>query len=224
MKLICTFLLVSTLYCPPGALAQDGTWDRWTIEPHLSLGKLLPGTMIDRQSADFITWYSPSPMVGITRYQYAGTAIGFGVRAFPEGTPWLAVILGGGITWFYRPGASPVYTIMPDAANGVGAQIAPDDFTVYPITLGAQVVYPWRKRSDFILFAGAEATANFVSGDLPMDQAVKPGFGFEGGFAVKVFELGIRYQTFSDIRNLGVYLAFRLHPFDVDFSSEDRER
>jgi len=220
MRILFAAVIVSVLRCPSGALAQEVAWERWTIQPHISLGKLLPGSMIERQSAD-IFWDSQSAMVGITRYQYAGTTLGFGLRAFPEATPWLAVILGGGITWFYRPGTSPIY-LEPFAANGVGAQLAPNDFTVYPITLGAQIVYPSRGKRDFMFFAGTEATANFVSGDLPMDQAVKPGFGFQTGFAVKVFELGIRYQTFSDIRNLGVYLAFRLNPFEVDFSSEDR--
>jgi hypothetical protein len=110
---------------------------------------------------------------------------------------------------------------MPASAEGVGSQIAPDDFTVYPLTLGVQVAYPSKTRRDFMLFAGVEGTANFVSGEIPMDQSVKPGVGFTGGFAVKVFEMGIRYETFSDMRNLGVYLAFRLNPFELDLSTDE---
>ncbi len=208
--LLCMFAL-----CIPAA-AQESGWVRWTLQPHISLGKLLPGESIDYHSFDFFSAEQQAYAYGVASIQYTGTSVGFGFRAFPEECPWLAVVLGGGVTWFSRPG--PNVTVFPATATGVGTQLAPSDFTVYPLTLGLQATYPSGGTRDFMLFAGVEGTANFVSGELPMNQSVKGGFGLAAGFAVKVFEMGMRYQAFSDMRNLGVYLSFRLNPFEVDFS------
>ncbi len=219
MRRISAFTLVCFLLCGFHAEAQESNWSRWTLQPHISLGKLLPGSPINYHSNDFFPAYVQTygnPMIDI---QYAGTSVGFGFRAIPERLPWLALSVGGGITWFGRPGPDQTGWVA-QAAEGIGTQLAPSDFTVYPFTLGLQVLYPSRGIRDFMMFAGAEGTANFVSGEIPMDQSVKGGFGLTVGFAVKVFELGVRYQTFSDLRNLGVYLAFRLNPFEVDFSGE----
>ena len=211
--------IIVVLLFATGSSAQDSGWSRWMLQPHLSLGKLLPGATIERTSHNFFfDSYAPP---GMAEYQYAATTLEFGVRAFPEGESWLAVVLGGGIQWFYKPGSSAITSPLPAGADGVGVQLAPKDFTVYPLTIGLQVVTPSALRRDFMLFAGVEGRANFISGDLPMDQSVKPGFGLTAGFAVRVFELGIRYESFSDIRNLGVYLAFRLNPFQIDFSEEE---
>ena len=213
----CIALILTSCLCSE-AFAQGSSWTKWTFRPHISLGKLLPGSTVDVVSPDFFPFTGQNYFSGKSQYQYAATSVGFGFRASPQEAPWLAAVLGGGICWFYRPDIPRAYNIVPVMEEGVGAQIAPSDFTVYPLTLGLQVMYPSRGSGDFMLFAGAEGTANFVSGDLPMDQSVKAGFGFTTGFAVKVFELGVRYQTFSDLRNLGVYLAFRLNPFEIDFS------
>jgi hypothetical protein len=218
MKTRCWIALMLISHCCSEVIAQESSWGKWTFQPHLSLGKLLPGSTIDVSSSDFISVTDPAFIPGKSQYQYAAATVGFGFRASPEETPWLGVVLGGGICWFYRPDIPRPYGIAPTMEQGVGAQIAPSDFTVYPLTLGLQVMYPSRSARDFMLFVGAEGTANFVSGKLPMDQSVKVGFGLTAGFAVKVFELGMRYQTFSDLRNLGVYLAFRLNPFEIDFS------
>ncbi len=220
MRRFSAFALVCFLHCGFQADAQETNWSRWTLQPHISLGKLLPGSPVDYRSIDFFPAYVQmygSPMNDI---QYAATSVSFGFRAIPERLPWLAVSVGGGITWFGRPGPDHVAWIAP-ATDGIGTQLAPSDFTVYPLTLGLQVLYPSRGVRDFMLFAGAEGTANFVSGEIPMNQSVKGGFGLTAGFAVKVFELGVRYQTFSDLRNLGVYLAVRLNPFEVDFAGGD---
>jgi hypothetical protein len=221
MRTLCSVALLTMLPVFSDALAQESGWAKWTIQPHISLGKLLPGSSIKGASSDFFFTDSRAYAPTMTQYQYAGTALGFGFRAFPAEHPWLAVVLGGGIRWFYRPGSSAITDPVMTTAEGVGVQLAPRDFTVYPITLGVQLATPSRLRRDFMLFAGIEGTANFVSGDLPMDQSVKPGAAFTAGFAVKVFELGIRYETFSDIQNLGVCIAFRLNPFELDFSGAE---
>jgi hypothetical protein len=218
MRPIAAFALVCFLCCGFRAEAQESSWSKWTLQPHISLGKLLPGSPVDYHSMDIFPVYAWTYGGSLGDIQYSATSAGFGFRAFPERVPWLAVVVGGGIVWFGHEGPHPS-GVIPMAA-GVGTQLAPSDFTVYPLTLGLQVTYPSRGSRDFMLFAGAEGTANFVSGKIPMNQSVKGGAAVTAGFAVKVFELGIRYQTFSDLKNLGVYLAFRLNPFDVDFAGK----
>lgn len=222
MRSIVALGLFCAAICSSQAGAQGTGWGKWTLQPHISLGKLLPGSTLTHGYVDFFRpdgqFYAHSTM----EFHYVGTSVGFGFRAFPDASPWLAVLVGGGITWFGRPGSDPIVATAPNA--GVGTQLAPADFTVYPLTLGLQVTYPSKSARDFMLFAGAEGTANFVSGNIPMNQSVKAGLGLTAGFAVKAFELGMRYQTFSDMRNLGVYLAVRLSPFEVDFSGDDAGR
>ncbi len=216
MKSSVTIALLFILVC--SVPAQESSWGKWTLRPHISMGKLLPGSSIDYQHYNFFFASSQFAPTSVDKFQYAGTTVGFGFRAFPEEAQWLALVIGGGITWFTRPGSNATYAVNP--ASGVGTQLAPSDFTVYPFTLGLHATYPTKGPREFMLFAGVEGSGNFVSGDgLPIDQSVKAGLGLTTGFAVKVVELGIRYQTFSDMRNLGVYVAFRLNPFDVDFSS-----
>lgn len=219
MRLISAFALVCFIHCAFQAEAQESNWTRWTLQPHISLGKLLPGSPVDYHSIDFFPTYVWTYGNSLTDIQYSATSVGFGFRAFPERLPWLALVVGGGITWFGHAGSNSIGVVAP--AAGVGKQLAPSEFTVYPFTLGLQVTYPSRGARDFMLFAGAEGTANFVSGEIPMDQSVKGGAALTAGFAVKVFELGMRYQTFSDLRNLGVYLAVRLNPFEVEFAGRD---
>lgn len=214
MKTVRMMLPLVSLLVSLHALAQEPDWGSWTFQPRLSLGKLFPGSPVERQLLSYFpAVYTPHPG-GASQYRYEGTTLGFSVRAFPAPMDWLAITLGGGITWYYGVDHQPAYAV-PASAAGVGEQLAPGDFMVFPLTLGAQAVYPASGRAGFMVFAGVDGTANFVSGDVPMDQQVKPGFGVAAGFAVKVFEVGIRYDHFSDLANLGGYLAIRLNPFDV---------
>jgi hypothetical protein len=141
------------------------------------------------------------------------------VRAFPAQPGWIALTLGGGVRWFYRGDDLQTDAILT-FDKGVGEQLAPGDFMAFPLSLGVQLVYPEAGRNDFMLFAGLEGTVNFIAGDVPMDQQVKGGFGVTAGFAVKVFEVGLRYDSFSDLQNLGAYLGIRLNPFEMRLSGE----
>ena len=217
MKIVRLVPLLVSLLASLDALAQDPDWGSWTFQPRLSLGKLFPGSPVNRQLPAFEhPVFFPQTQLpnGVSQYRYEGTSLGFSVRAFPSPVEWVAITLGGGVTWYYGVEHDPVYGIQA-ATTGTGEHLAPNDFMVFPISLGAQAVYPGRERASFMLFAGVEGTANFISGDVPMDEQVKPGFGAVAGFAVRVFEVGIRYDRFSDLTNLGGYLAVRLNPFDV---------
>jgi len=214
-------LILSVL---PGLVVAQIDDDSWTLQPRLSIGKLLPGSDVREErrfwiqpaTGQFMIYPEPS-------IRYEGTTLDLCVRAFPARPGWIALTVGGGVTWFYRSDRDAVVGAQA-TDKGVGVQLAPGDFVVFPLSAGVQVVYPGRSSTDFMLFAGVQGTANFVSGNIPMDQQVKGGFGFTAGFAAKVFELGLRYESFSDLRNLGVYLGFRLNPFELGGSTSEHDQ
>jgi len=191
----------------------------WIFQPRVAIGKLLPGSSIEAPEYTFPTEFS-APAPGANDFRYAGTTLDLSVRAFPAELGWVALTLGGGLTWFYRGNDAAVDGIR-QAADGMGEQLSPGDFMAFPLSLGVQLVYPGSQRTDFMLFAGLEGTVNFINGDIPIDQQVKGGYRVTAGFAVKVFELGLRYEAFSDMRNLGAYLGFRFNSFEIGRS--DRE-
>jgi len=203
-------LLLSTFLAVEAVAEAEG--DRWMLQPRIAIGKLLPGSSVGHAEWRTVTeGYIPSP-IGGTDYRYEGTTLDLTLRAFPS--PWVALTLGGGVNWFYRSDR-PAASDMQPAAAGVGEQLAPGDFVAFPFALGLQAVFPASWQHDFMLFAGLEGRVNFISGDIPMDQQVKLGYALTAGFAAKVFELGLRYEAFSDMRNLGAYLGFRLNPFEL---------
>jgi hypothetical protein len=66
-----------------------------------------------------------------------------------------------------------------------------------------------------MVFAGAEGNLHFVSGNLAVSQQAKAGYTVLGGFAVKFLEFGIRYTSFSDIKNLGAHFGLRFKSFGM---------
>jgi hypothetical protein len=221
MKAELPVVLLVTLATLAPARAQTDT-NFWTFQPRLSIGKLLPGSPIEQEQSRYYPAVDFVFVPSAPSIRYQGTTLDLNVRAFPAGVGWIALTLGGGVTWFSRTDhAHDDPVLMAD--KGIGEQLAPGDFVAFPLSAGIQLVYPETGRSDFMLFAGLQGTANFISGDVPMDQQIKGGFGFSAGFAVKVFELGLRYESFSDMRNLGVYLGFRLNPFEMRPPTENPE-
>ena len=209
-------LVVLTVHSPAASQTDAGVW---AFQPRISIGKLLPGSPVEQQPVRFypdMDYFAP-PLASSFRYE--GTVLDLSVRAFPAHLGWIALTLGGGVRWFYRGDHLQTDAVL-FADKGIGEQLAPGDFMAFPLSLGAQLVFPESGRNDFMLFAGLEGTVNFISGDVPMDQQVKGGFGVTAGFAIKVFELGIRYESFSDMRNLGAYLGIRLNPFEITLSGE----
>ncbi|MGB6121003.1 MAG: hypothetical protein WBG80_03765 [Bacteroidota bacterium] len=215
-RLVVLFTIILAIGTPSTSQTEEGLW---TFQPRVAIGKLLPGSSIEAPEYSILTEFF-APVSGVNDFRYAGTALDLSVRAFPAELGWVALTLGGGLTWFYR-GDDTAVDYIRQASDGVGEQLSPGDFIVFPLSLGVQLVYPGLQRTDFMLFAGLEGTVNFISGDIPIDQQVKGGYRVVAGFAVKVFEVGLRYEAFSDMRNLGVYLGFRLNPFEIGRSSKE---
>ena len=218
MRVTSAIVLLIFLSIPATAIAQT---DRggWSFQPRISIGKLLPGSPVEQEHSLALPGGRVLRSASRHSFRYEGTVVDLNVRAFPAQLGWIALTLGGGVRWFYRGDHLQTDAVL-FADKGIGEQLAPGDFMAFPLSLGVQLVYPEVGRNDFMLFAGLEGTVNFISGDVPMDQQVKGGFGVTAGFAVKVFELGLRYESFSDMRNLGAYLGIRLNPFEIRPSGE----
>ena len=199
------------------ASAQENQPAVWQLSPSLSLTKYFPGEDIAGASG----WNYGGPILAVYGYpapgrafRYAGTGVNFNVRAFNDQAPNMALTFGAGVTWYYdaeRPGSS----VIAMAASGIGDQIGNEGFMAFPISLGLQFVTPYDGRENFMVFGGLEGNLHLISGNVPMGDQAKLGFGLNGGFAVKIFEFGVRYTQFSDLRNLGATIGFRLNPFTL---------
>ena len=199
------------------ASAQEVQQSAWHVTPAIALTKYFPGSSLRGENGyyggDPVLWgFAPGPG---RDFRYAGTGLNFAVRAFNDEHPNLALTFGAGITWYYDAERPSSGTFPMAALSGIGAQIGNADFTAFPISLGIQAVYPYEGRENFMLFGGFEGNLHLISGNVPMGEQAKLGFGLTGGFAVKIFEFGVRYTTFSDMRNLGAYLGFRLNSFSL---------
>jgi len=211
-----TFLSIMLVLCVLPAFAQENQQPSWQFSPALSLVKYFPGAGIAGGPA----WGDPAPIYPGTipsperEFRYAGTGANFTVRVFNDEQPNLALTFGAGVTWFYDA-ERPWSAVMPSAASGIGTELRRNDFTAFPVSIGLQAVYPHAGRENFMLFGGLEGNLHLIAGNVPMADQAQLGFGLTGGFAVKIFEFGVRYTVFSDMKNLGAYLGFRLNPFTL---------
>lgn len=197
MKLFVVGLLA---VCSAGlSVAQDDA--EWQVMPSVTLVKYFPGGEIRQRMYP-----------GHSEFSYAGTGVQFNARVFSNEIKPLALTFGGGVNWFYQPGGRFVSFPSP-ASTGIGETIGGNDFMTYPLNIGVQAVFPYASRKNLMFFGGLEMNVQFISDDI----AIAPQLGYSvlGGFAVKVFEFGVRYTAFSDIRNLGVQLGFRFNSFGI---------
>lgn len=199
------------------ASAQENQQPVWQFSPALSLTKYFPGAAIAGGSG----WYSQDPILfGFIpgpghEFRYAGTGINFAVRAFNDEAPNLAVTFGAGVTWYYDAERPSSGVSAMSSLNGVGLQIGRNDFTAFPVSIGIQAVYPYAGRDNFMVFGGLEGNLHLIAGNVPMADQAQLGFGLTGGFAVKIFEFAVRYTQFSDMKNLGASIGFRLNSFSL---------
>jgi hypothetical protein len=207
-------LLALMIVCSGSRVVSQESHPSWTAQPTLSLGKVFPGSPLDQDADPVRQGFETFAPTVITDFRYEGTALNVTVRLYPPSLNWLALTLGGGVTWFYRSDEVPVMTAQP-ADDGIARSLIPGDFVAFPVSAGAQAIFPTDRRHEFALYAGIEFAAHFISGDVAVREQIQPGFGISCGFAVKVFEFGIRYQAFSDMRNLGAYGGIRFAPFDL---------
>ena len=220
MKAICSVLLVFAMV--QMVHAQEDANAEWQIMPGVTVLKFFPGGRIHQTSGVYLPGdpLSFPRQIEYTEFNYSGTGVNFSARCFNDDIKPLALTFSGGITWYYQP----EYTFYALAEgphttgglqSGVGAALGRHDFTAFPVSIGAQVVFPYASREKLMMFAGAEGNFNFISGNLAMNQQAKAGYTVLGGFAVKFLEFGIRYTAFSDIKNLGAYFGLRFKSFGI---------
>jgi len=192
----------------PAALQSQETTDKtWRIAPELLFIKDFPGATLEAPPSDFRS-----------QYRYEGVGLAFKVRCTNINLPFLAVTFGAGANWYYDSEPPPVDGVVPAVpfiTEGLGQTFYRGDFNTFPITLGAQAVYPFDKPELMMFFLGVEGSANLVSGYIGTGDQFKPGYSIVGGFAVRAFEFGVHYASFSDMRNLGVHFGIRLNPFSI---------
>jgi hypothetical protein len=200
-----TFLIAA--FVAPLAGAQEKGEGGWKIAPGGSITKVFPG----KEIAYGHVWTEFAPSYDL-RVRYEGTGLLFSARGFSASLEPLLLYVSGGAYWYSRSDRPPVYTLMA-AETGIGQTLAPSDFMSFPLAIGVQLAYPYAEQEKLMGFVGLHGTAHFISGDIDINQQVKFGYELVGGFAVKVFEFGVRYSAFSDMKNLGAYLGFRINPF-----------
>jgi hypothetical protein len=196
--------------------AQEPPFPSWTLTPTIALTKYFPGGAVRGEGLPPIVPFTGFVASAGGEHRYGATGLNFSTRCFTHEISNVALTFGAGITWYYDPEEPHLTGVVPASANsGIGAQIGKRGFTAYPISMGLQVFYPQEGRESLMFFAGGEGTLQLVSGEVPMGDQAQLGFGLIGGFAVKIFEFGVRYTQFSDIRNLGAYAGFRLNSFSL---------
>jgi len=208
MRLIVVGLLT---ICVVGlSVAQDDAG--WQVMPGVTLVKYFRGSDIHQRRDVYLPTFPPMMYTGHASFSYEGTGIHFNARVFSDEIKPLALTFGGGVNWFYQPGSRGM--IYPASApGGIGETIGRSDFMTYPLNIGVQAVFPYESRKNLMFFGGLEMNIQFISGDIAIARQTQAGYSVLGGFAVKVFEFGVRYTAFSDIRNLGVQLGFRFNSF-----------
>jgi opacity protein-like surface antigen len=202
--LLCAFGVFALLSCVP-AFGQDAETQAWLIMPSFTYVRSFPGREIQSTG-----WYGGGTM------QYAGSGLMMTARCFHRDLPHVAFTFNGGVEWFSNA-ASSHNIVLPtmNSSPGIGEVLSASDFTAYPLTVGAQLVFPGMQSTSLLLFIGAEGGLYFIDGRLGMNQQTKGGFSLVGGFAIKIVEFGIRYTQFSDMRNLGASFGIRLNPFTL---------
>jgi hypothetical protein len=207
--LSCVVLLICTSRL---AFAQENEHE-WKIMPSVAIVKYFPGDHIrnGRGVEPFISppigWYSNS-------YNYSGTALNFTARCFNGDIKPLALTFGAGVNWYYEPDRYEVYPLA-SPWDGVGAKLDRQDFMTFPLSVGVQAVFPYASPENLMVFGGIEGNLHLISGNLNRGDQAKAGYSFVGGFAVKAFEFGVRYASFSDMSNLGVFFALRFKSFEI---------
>jgi hypothetical protein len=214
MKHLVILACTAVVLLPVAVRAQEAAEARWEIMPSVTIVRYFAGEAIIGNGGDGPV-YSVQDRGYFSEARYSGTGMEVKVRFFNESLPNLALTLGGGINWFSNP-EDTYYGISPQPTMaGVGEIQRNREFRTFPLSAGVQVVYPGNGRQALMLFAGGECSVNFVDGDIDIRQQAKLGYSVLAGFAVKVFEFGIRYSVFSDMKNLGATIGVRLNPFTL---------
>ncbi|MBI4546995.1 MAG: hypothetical protein HY707_03385 [Ignavibacteriae bacterium] len=192
------------------SLAQESPLSDWQFMPSLAVVDYFPSARIELNET-----YRSSTV------DYSGFGFMFHLRSFNRHFDPFVFTLGAGVIWF--EGSRPYRIVIPFGVrqdsvdylrtNGIGEILKSQEFTSFPITLGIETVFPETEFHDIMFFVGGNIGAHFIDGDIDIGQQVKFGYSFGGGFTVKMFEFGVRYNSFSDIKNIGAHVGLRFNSF-----------
>jgi hypothetical protein len=188
------------------AAAQESAGSGWRIMPSALFIQYLPGEQI--RDEDYKLFFDDV----YAGYKYSGVGLSFNVRCFTESIRNVALTFGSGVNWFSVPRTSD-YAV-PEV-SGIGSTLHRQDFRTFPLTAGLQFVQPYDSREQLMFYIGPEVSVHFVSGNVDITRQTQVGFNVVGGFAVKIFEFGIRYSSFSDLKNIAAHLGVRFNSFDI---------
>jgi hypothetical protein len=195
-------MLVGVLFVPGLLFGQEADTERWNLKPTVALVKFLPGKDIVVECPDCYNAASST-------YRFAGTGLAFNIRASHRDLPGIAVTIGTGVNWFYST-EDEIIGYSSSVSGGVGSTLKRQSFETYPVNAGIQFCFPKESVDAIMAFLGVEGSVHLVDGDVSVADQTKTGYAFLGGFAFKVFEMGVRYSAFSDLKNLGVHFGLRL--------------
>ena len=208
MKTAAVILGLVVLVMSASAQEEEG---EWKIMPGVTFVKYLPGERIYRN--DGVPRIDPTPWPDYSSpYKYSGTGLNFTARCFNSEFKPVAFTFGAGVNWYYQPTEDVVNPpILAEA--GVGKMLRGGDFNTFPLSVGVQAIYPYDSPDKLMVYGGVEGNLQLISGNINLGEQAKAGYSLVGGFAVKIFEFGVRYTSFSDITNLGVQLGMRFKTF-----------
>jgi len=199
-----TVALLLAYFMASPVVAQENPQSALQVMPGIVFVNYFPGVPVSASS-------------GGAESSFEGVGFQFIARAFHPDLPDVAFNVTGGINWFRNPSRPPVYSPMPlESTDGIGATLGRGSFRTFPLTVGVEGVFPRSAQRALMFFAGGNAGFHFVDGDLGIGQQAKLGYSLGAGFIVKAVEIGIRYYSFSDMKNLGAHIGIRMNSFVVE--------
>jgi hypothetical protein len=233
MKTIC--LTVALALLRSFACAQEESGSDWKIMPTISVTKVFSLGHRDGYYDIQPLMYPPIGSVGFSPIvnDVSATGISFSARFLHQDFEPFAFTLSAGANWYHRRESDlpiplgsyrtliPIDSLrMPIIVDPPGLQrgyAGWNDNTLmsFPVSLGAQVLFPYEKIDKLMFFAGVEGNLHFMSERGFTRRQVEAGFSAVGGIAIKMFEFGVRYSRFAGQNNIGVQAGIRFNQFEL---------
>lgn len=229
---------VAAMMVTSSAIAQEEGYSEWSIMPSISVSRVFSvGNRYDN-------YYRVQPLIhppvsGRTvgyaeTNRLSATGVSFSARFLDKDFEPFAFTLSAGANWydgrddemmsspFLRVAGipNPIDSLrlpMPDYRDFRGGFYEREvgGFMSFPVSIGAQVVFPYEKIDKLMFFAGVEGNFHFLSERVFARRQVEAGFSAVGGVAIKMFEFGVRYSRFAGTNNLGVQGGIRFNTFSL---------
>jgi hypothetical protein len=234
MRIVC--FSVAIVFVQSFMIAQEESSSDWKIMPSISVTKLF--SLGHRNNS-----YDVQPLIyptigrdGFTNSlkNFSATGVSFNARFLNKDFEPFAFTLSAGANWFrHRDQDSPIpYSAISGPAILVGDSTRmpmPDvrgyrggfggrenrGFMSFPVSLGAQVLFPYEKIDKLMFFAGVEGNLHFMSERGFTRRQVEAGFSAVGGIAIKMFEFSVRYSRFAEQNNIGLQAGIRFNQFEL---------